>query len=552
MKVLICSINSKYIHSSLAPWCIAAGLEKYAPEIEYKVLEMTINENQQVLFDKISNESFDLIGFSTYIWNLKTVSELCKYAKEIKGAITVLGGPEVSYNAAEHLKNDFVDFVISGEGERPFAELCMGMSPEKIKGVSYKKSGEIFIGEENIECQDPPSPYTQKYLESLNGRIAYIETSRGCPFNCSFCLSGRCSGVRFFDLERSKNDIITLANSGTQTVKFVDRTFNASKKRSKELFKFIIENYGKLIPENVCFHFEIEATLLDLETLEILSVAPIGAIQLEIGIQSFNLETLKSINRKRDLFLLVKNIKKLIELQNMHIHIDLIAGLPCENFESFKNSFNRAYELKSNMLQIGFLKLLHGSEMMGTYECEYSNTPPYEIISSPYITNEELSNLHCFEDVFERMYNSSRFPRTCEYLTSFSENPFDVFFDFAMHLKNNVMISPKTLDDFTLCLFEYFSKKEVVDANRLRDLLVMDRLSTNKMGTVPEFLKIHSPMLKKALNYLEKDIRTRKPQGIKRAISLLSSLDKCVYVDYENVNPITKQYKLYECDIRNI
>ena len=153
MRVLICSINSKYIHSSLAPWCLAAGLEKYAPEIEYKVLEMTINENQQALFDKISNESFDLIGFSTYIWNLKTVNELCRYAKEIKGAITVLGGPEVSYNAIEHLKNDFVDFVISGEGERPFAELCLGINPGKIKGVSYKKNGEIFIGEENVEWQ---------------------------------------------------------------------------------------------------------------------------------------------------------------------------------------------------------------------------------------------------------------------------------------------------------------------------------------------------------------------------------------------------------------
>ena len=260
MKILFCAINSKFIHSSLAPWYLNAAVENANPEVKSDVFEATINEDINTVFSRLILKDFDVVGFSTYIWNKNYVLELAEKIKKEKNATVILGGPEVSYNAEEILRgNDFVDYVACGEGEEIFFELASGTQIEKIEGVCYRKSGEIFISAPRVLKHDPPFPYTEKYFKSLNGRIVYVETSRGCPFRCDFCLSGRLGGVRFFDMEESKRKILLLANSGTQTVKFIDRTFNADRKRAKELFKFIIENYEKTIPNGVCFHFEILA-----------------------------------------------------------------------------------------------------------------------------------------------------------------------------------------------------------------------------------------------------------------------------------------------------
>ena len=549
MKALICSINSKFIHSSLAPWCLAGGLEKYAPEIDYMVVEGTINEKIDDVLERLPLKECGIIGFCTYIWNRSSVLELCNLIRNKYNVQIVLGGPEVSYNAKEILENHDIDYVISGEGELPFALLCKGENPSKIEGLCYRKNGEIIVSEPYVSNEEPPSPYVDKYFENLNGRIAYIETSRGCPYRCAFCLSGRCGGVRFFDLEESKKRIERLASSGTKTLKFVDRTFNADRKRAREIFSFIIDNYGKKVPQGVCFHFEIEGELIDNETIEILKKAPVGAIQLEIGIQSFNKETLESINRRTNLEKLKKNIKLLTNLGNIHIHIDLIAGLPYEDLHSFERSFNQAYELNAHMLQFGFLKMLHGSDMRENgekYKCEFSKEPPYEVISTPWLSQKEMKIMHTCEDVFDKMYNSSRFKRTCAYITESIGNPFKAFLDFSRFLSN---ISLKTLDELTFEIYTYFSSLSQISKNQLRDCLVMDRLATNRMGTIPEFLKIHSPLTKKFLNSLEENEETKKPQNTKRAISLLSSMDKYVYVDYTELNPVTKEYKLYQKNI---
>ncbi len=550
MKALICSLNSKYIHSSLAPWCLAGGLEAYAKNVEYDVIECTINEKIDDVLSKLKLDSYDIIGFCTYIWNINYVKNLCSLIKKSCSIKIVLGGPEVSYNPKEVLESSDVDFVISGEGELPFARLVRGDALEEIEGLCYRKNKEIVIKEPYISCGEPPSPYVEKYFKGLNGRIAYIETSRGCPFSCAFCLSGRCGGVRFFDLEESKKRIERLANSGTKTVKFIDRTFNANKARAREIIKFIIDNYGKTLPCGVCFHFEMEGELIDKETVELLKRAPKGSIQLEIGIQSFNHITLNYINRRTNSEILTENIKALIALGNIHIHIDLIAGLPYENMESFEKSFNLAYSLNAHMLQFGFLKLLHGSEMRENSEkfiCEYSKEPPYEVQSTPWLTHEEIEIMHTCEDIFEKMYNSSRFRRTCKYLTDVTKNPFRMFMDFARHISNG--ISAKTLDELTYAIFTYFSEIPGISQNELRDNLVKDRLSTNRMGTIPEFLKIHSPLTKQLLNELEKSAETKKPKNTKRALSLLSSMDRYVYVDYTNIDPVTKEYVIYENNI---
>jgi radical SAM superfamily enzyme YgiQ (UPF0313 family) len=551
MKVLICALNTKYVHSSLASWCLKAGVDAYT-DCECKVYESTINESPEKILSCILSEEFDIIGFCTYIWNKETVLYLSEKIKEMRGTTIVLGGPEVSYNAGEILRESpFVDYVISGEGEEIFARLCSGESAENIPGVSYRRNGKIIEKPPYVSEKTLPSPYTDEYFDSLKGRISYIETSRGCPFSCAFCLSGRSCKVRFFDIDEAKKNILKLANSGTKTVKFVDRTFNADRKRAREIFKFIIDNYGVNIPKGVCFHFELEGELIDDETIELLSKAPKGIIQVEIGLQSFNEETLRAINRKTNIPLLCKNIRKILQLENIHTHIDLIAGLPKESMDSFENSFNRALELKPHMLQLGFLKLLYGSELRENPEhvFEFNKKPPYEVISTPCISREELALLHKVEDVFERTYNSLRFPNTVSYLHSLYESPFQMYKAFSLYLENK---DAKTLDKLTYEIYRFFSTEAGINKEKLRDMLVLDRLSTNRMGALPEFLKVKTPVIKDTLNQLEKDEKTKRKTNIKRAATVLTTTSEFIYVDYDECDPVTGQYKINRIKLESI
>ena len=347
MKIIISCLNSKYVHASLSPWCLLSGVREFSKNTyDIFIMESTINGDIDFFAQKIINEKPQVVAFSTYIWNVTKTLEICRIIKEKHNCRIVLGGPEVAYRQKDVLeKYDFIDFVLAGEGEWTFPEFLDNINGDLslIAGLSYRKNGEIITISEKEYKDTPPSPFTEDFFQNRNGRISYIETIRGCPYRCAFCLSGRCSPLRFFDLERVKKDIVKLANSGTQTIKFVDRTFNANSTRANEILLFIKENYGKEIPQNVCFHFEIAGDILKDSTLEILSTMPEGAVQLEIGMQSFNEETLKTINRKTNTKKLIENIKKLISFNNMHIHIDLIAGLTGENLESVKNSFNIGY-----------------------------------------------------------------------------------------------------------------------------------------------------------------------------------------------------------------
>lgn len=550
MKVVVCALNSKFVHSTLAPWYLKAAV---GSTVDCAVVEGTINESLDLIYERILRESPQTVSFSTYIWNVKAVLNLAERLKNELGVEIVLGGPEVSYNACELLeKYPFIDCIISGEGEKPFAQLCNGVSYDQIDGVCYKKAGGVSIKPPCVSFDDPPNPYTAEYFESLGGRIAYIETSRGCPFSCAFCLSGRCGGVRFFNLDESKRRLLLLANSGTQTVKFIDRTFNADRKRAREIFSYIIEKHGREIPAGVCFHFEIEGELLDDETLELLKKAPSGLFQFEIGVQSFNKQTLDAINRKCNLDKMCGNVSKVIELGNIHTHIDLIAGLPYENMESFKRSFNRAYALKPHMLQLGFLKLLHGAalrEVSEAYENDFTDTPPYEIRSTRWMATEELNRLHILEDVFEKMYNSRRFGLTCRYLDSLTDDPFDMYEGLAIYVEGHGV--KNTLDDFTKAIFDYFSSKNEVDRKILRDTLAIDRLATNRMGALPDFLKVKCENLKKTLNFLETSEKTKSKKNVKRAATALLSEKMVAYVDYDKCNYVTNRFLVRFTNIRD-
>ena len=537
----------------MAPWCLFSGLKTYSKEEHFcKIVEGTINEPIEKVFERIAFEKPNIIGLSCYIWNIKSVIVLGKMLKEIfPDCKIILGGPEVSYNAKSFLdEHQWCDFIVSGEGEYPFTVLCDALISERnldIPGICFRNGDKIVVNEPYIAEDEPPSPYCEEYFENLRGRIAYLETSRGCPYSCAFCLSGRCGGVRFFDIERAKKEMLLLAKSGTQTVKLVDRTFNANKSRAKELWKFVINEHGKGIPENVCFHFEIAGDILDEESIEILNSAPKGSIQLEIGMQSFNEKTLAYINRKTNTAKLIENIKKLLAPGNLHIHIDLIAGLPFEDIESFERSFNIGYDLRSNMLQLGFLKLLHGAEMRENFEkypCEFSKEPPYEVISTQWTDEKDLAILHNVEDALERLCNSGRFIGTVDYvLEKTGLSPFEFFKRFgnfaAEHSKPLV-----SLDDYTEMAYGYLSGLEEIDPSVLKDKMICDRLCSNSSGKLPDVLKVKNPEIKKIRLAVEAEEGSQRKPGIKRGFALLESENAAVFADYEDKDPVTGKYVL--------
>ncbi len=568
-NVIICMLNSKYIHSGLAPWCLMAGIKEYGSEkISASVVESNINADMSKLLSEIIAEKPEIVGFCCYIWNIDKARELCRAVKEaMPECKTVLGGPEVSYNAGQVLsENPWADYVLSGEGERPFAMLCDALLGKddalqlpEIPGLNFKTDNDFHLSEPHTEKAAPPNPYSEEYLLTLSGRISYIEASRGCPFSCAFCLSGRCGNVRFFDVEKTKADIIKLANSGTKTIKFVDRTFNANKRRALEIWRFIADEYDRKIPHGVCIHFEIGGDLLDSECLETLSQMPTGSIQLEIGIQSFNEKTLSAINRKTDTQKLYDNIRKLVSFGNMHIHIDLIAGLPYEDFQSFRESFNRAFSLSANMLQLGFLKLLHGADMREKpekYPCVYSQNAPYEVISTPYLSEDDIQKLRLTEDANERICNSARFRHSFGYiLETLDETPFDILLGFGKCCKKHEKLT--SLFDYAKLYFDYFSAFSEIDGKRLSDMLICDFFSHSRYGKLPAFLKRSDVRTKKLLEYLSKNPQTALKADAVRAAAILQSENRAVWCDSaaskENdsiyKDSVSGKYKLHFIDL---
>lgn len=552
MKAIISTLNSKYIHSSLAPWCLFTACRSYCKKNhDIKVIEGTVNESIDAVFRRITDEKPDAVAFSVYIWNkLKTLA-LCEEIKKAHpDTAIILGGPEVAYNQREILEHyGFVDCVLSGEGEIILPELLDLLSssllPDELDGVSFRKGDELIIKNEAIgEFFDYPSPYCEEYFACLGGKISYIETSRGCPFSCAYCLSGRCGKVRFKSLDKTKEEIILLANSGTKTVKFVDRTFNCNNSRAVEILRFINENHGKTIPEGVCFHFEISADIFKDSFIEEISRSPAGLFQLEIGIQSMNAETLKAIGRKSDMDKLFESIKKLVALRNCHIHTDLIAGLPHETLQSFIHGFNKSYELKSDMLQLGFLKLLHGSPLRDngeSFPCSFSSEPPYEIISTPTMTKEDLDILRTVEKEVDRLHNSGRFRRTLSYIFEVTHfTPFELF----LLLGRKLSAKGLPLDRYTDALYGILSRLRGVDPAVLRDRMVYDRLATNNSGVIPKSLYIEDPRLKKVKHRLALDNPVKK--GVSRSVAILYTEGKVIFCDYGKEKSSFGEYSVRE------
>ena len=528
MKALIVALNAKYVHASLAPWYLKgaareAGLMEEGWQVE--ILESNINRPAAETADRILEAKPDLLAFCCYIWNMNRIEEILG---ELEGRLSdcriLLGGPEVSFDAPERLGEPglkTVDFILCGEGEESFPLLlkiiAAGNGKEaagepkpwrdfyaQVPGLCYRRRGKIEANPVREPAADPPDPYSPEFLEQLNGRIVYLETSRGCPFRCGFCLSGRPGNTRFFDLERAKRQILLLANSGSRTIKLVDRTFNCQPRRAAEVIAFILEHSaakapgpegqreeGKRIPPGVCFHLEVAADLFTEETLALLAQAPQGLFQLEIGLQSFREETLAAVSRRTDLVRVEENFRRLASFGNMHLHLDLIAGLPGEDLASFADSFDRAFALRPHMLQLGFLKLLRGSRLRAEAEAtgtDFEERPPYTVRSTPWLTAAELEELKLCEDALDRLYNSGRFPRTVEYLlTASGLRPFELFFRFGHYVGRAVGIA---LEQYVSRIYSFGCGLAGTDRDRLRDALVQDWLADNNTGRLPQALQI--------------------------------------------------------------
>ncbi len=495
-KILLTSLNSKYIHTNLA----LQYLYQYTLPLKQDILirEYTINEPMDKILGQIAKEKADMVGFSCYIWNYEETLKLCRLLKLIyPELLIVLGGPEVSFDPQEVLeKYPYIDVVVMGEGEETFHELVSRFGSDSdfggVLGMAYRKDGMIRVEPKRplIERLDQIPSMAAFQVEALGKKnIIYYECSRGCPFQCQYCLSSTTHSVRFFSMERIKKDLAVFMEAGVPLIKFVDRTFNCDKYFTLEIFRFIVKHNQK-----TRFHFEICADLLDEETLDFLKKVPKGMFQFEIGVQSTYLPTLKEIRRVTDLEKLGKTVNILREYGNIHLHLDLIAGLPFEDYNRFQESFNDIFSLRPHALQLGFLKLLKGSglkEREKQYGYVYSPYAPYEVLKSNEMSYEDLLKLKRVEDVLEKYYNSGRFPYSLPYLMeTYFSTPFSFFDRLSLYFeeKGYDKVSHSPMGLFQILLM-FFTEKCAPEDSIFLERLKADMLLFNKDLDLPAYLK---------------------------------------------------------------
>lgn len=496
MKILITTLNSKFIHTSLSIRYLKSFVRNDFPDIQIE--EYTINQNNDYIAGEIFKKNLDVVAFSCYIWNISSILQISEVLKIANPNIKIiLGGPEVSFDGEEILKKSpFVDFIIYGEGEETFKELLLTLNNNEnalkdIKGLIFRENEKICINEPRPLIQNLdviPSPFDYN-LNDFKNRIVYFESSRGCPFNCKFCLSSTIKGVRFFSIERVKEDLQKLINAKVKQVKFVDRTFNAKKEYALEIMKFVMEQEV----EDINFHFEVTAHLLDDEILDFLKAVPEGLFQFEIGVQSTNPKTLEAIDRKTNTQKLMEVVKKIKSFNNIHQHLDLIAGLPYEDYDSFRKSFNDIYLLRPEKLQLGFLKLLKGSDLRNKkelYGYKFLDKPPYEVFQSKYIKYIEMLKLKVIEDLVEKYANELYFENSLNYvINSYFDQPFDFYESFAEYWEGKCHDSKAhSRVDLYRILLEFYH--EVVNENveLFRNIVKFDYLYNTKTATIPEFM----------------------------------------------------------------
>lgn len=484
MKVVVSTLNAKFIHTSLAlRYLKAYSLPEYAIEIaEYTIKDPAIN-----IVTDIFRKNPDILGFSCYIWNIEETISLIKMLKKINPElIIVLGGPEVTYDTFHWMNRiSEVDYIVVGEGEATFKNLLHaiknGEDTSSVNGIAYREQGEIKFNPTSgkLDLNTIPSPFRfEEDIPNLSKRITYLETSRGCPFSCQFCLSSIEVGVRYFNREKIKEDILYLMEHGAKTIKFVDRTFNISRSYAMEMFQFLINNHK---PGTV-FQFEITADIMRPEVLDFLNNnAPKGLFRFEIGIQSTNDQTNELVKRKQNFKKLTRTVQMVKDGGKIDQHLDLIAGLPEEDYQSFRNTFNDVFAFEPEELQLGFLKMLRGTGLRldaSKYGYKYMDHSPYEILGNNVLPFGDIVRIKQVEDVLEKYWNDHRMDTTIRYLITHTfSTPFDFFQSYGTYWDEQGWVRiGHQLEDLFQRLYQFLKDKNVPDLHVIEGLMKYDYL----------------------------------------------------------------------------
>ncbi len=511
MKILLVACNAKYIHSNLAVYDLQAYASDYADHIVLK--EYTINQQKDDIMRDIYLEHPDVVCVSCYIWNLSFVKELmADLIKILPGADFWVGGPEVSYDAEKFLtENSEFKGVMVGEGEETFKELAgyyVEKNPQNLKdmtGICYRDKDQIIHNGWRQIMDLSSIPFIYKDLSEFKNRIIYYESSRGCPFSCSYCLSSIDKKLRFRDTETVKKELQFFIDNKVPQVKFVDRTFNCKHDHAMAIWKYINEHDNGVTN----FHFEISADLLREEELQEMSTMRPGLIQLEIGVQSTNPDTIKAIHRTMDFEKLKGIVDRIHSFGNIHQHLDLIAGLPYEDYDSFRNSFNDVYALKPQQLQLGFLKVLKGSHMMEMcreYGIVYKTQEPYEVLSTKWLDYDHVLKLKTVENMVEVYYNSGQFQNTLEYLENFFQDAFSIYErlgSFYME-KGYGDVSHTRMRRYEI-LLEFLEDMPEISVDQVKDQMVYDLYLRENLKSRPGFARDQKPFERQIWDFRKRE-----------------------------------------------
>lgn len=538
MKILLAACNAKYIHSNLAVYNLRAYAEEYRENIILK--EYTINQQKDEILRDIYLEKPDIICFSCYIWNISFVKEIAEDLKKIlPESVFWAGGPEVSFDAEDFLKKNPGFFgVMVGEGEETFRELCRFYvenkgSLEEISGIAFY-FGEKIRHNGWREIMDLSKvPFAYENMEDFRNKIVYYESSRGCPFSCSYCLSSVDKKLRFRNLDLVKKELQFFIDRKVPQVKFVDRTFNCKHSHAMEIWQYILEHDNGITN----FHFEISADLLKEEELSLMEKMRPGLIQLEIGVQSTNPDTIKAIRRTMDFERLSEIVNKIHSFGNIHQHLDLIAGLPYENYDSFRNSFNQVYALKPEQLQLGFLKVLKGSlmkEMEEEYGIVHKEKEPYEVLSTKWLSYGEILKLKTVESMVEVYYNSGQFQNTLNYIESFFEDAFSLYEELGKFYeeKGYHSISHSRMKRYEI-LLEFLEGYQEISREKVVDAMILDLYLRENLKSRPSFAPSQKSYEKMVWEY------RREKKIPKTAHIEVFQNGEVVLFDYEKRNPLT-------------
>ena len=481
MNILLTAINAKYIHSNLAVYSLRACAGEYRDAVE--LAEYTINNQKDYILEELYKRKPDVLCFSCYIWNIDYVTDIAREYKKLCPSVPIwVGGPEVSYEVEAFLReNPYIDGVMIGEGEDTFRELCGYYAHKRklsdIAGIAFRKNstgnstsvnniggnkaGEIVFTSPRPIKNMSEIPFCYDTLDDFSNRIIYYESSRGCPFSCSYCLSSVDKTLRFRDTEIVKRELKFFIDQKVPQIKFVDRTFNCKRDHTLGIWRYLVEHDNGITN----FHFEVSADIFDEEELELIGKMRPGLIQLEIGVQSTNPDTIKEIHRHMDLVKLKQAVDRVYDYRNTHQHLDLIAGLPYENYESFMRSFDDVYRMRPDQLQMGFLKVLKGSymeEQVAAYDLKYRGIPPYEVLSTKWLPYSDVIRLKGVEDMVEVYYNSGQFPATMKLLEKKFARPSEIFTSLAEYYEKNGLtgISHSRLARYEI-LYRFLEEKEV-------------------------------------------------------------------------------------------